>query len=560
MKKLFLILLVALSVFGLSSIILKADVIAEDDDQFSVKWTLNNAEISYHGFFVPNWTAFFDHNFPIEKNAETGWNSAAYTFFIYTNQLYDRYQAQYLSDHDFDLDDYDIQSVELVVPLSIYRYGSYYQLSADAFECNLPFTVRQSYRLDPRGKLVPCQELVFTIDPFEVGLEILTIAFYYENGSLNDYAAIMVPEFYMSFAESGFTSLIDVGIVYDDLPVLQDRQYVLMDSLDVKDALNDVYTMTFSDFPYTYSFDIALPSVVTDHEFDEKNFAFGSDEDSRYLFFSSVVSDKPFYLNFFTDNFWTEDLVIFDLLEMTWVDLYKINTLGIVQDEGNGIAALYMFLPDATDYVLNARISYEYRTKSFLFGYSSWEHVEKNYIAFDDDDFLNQNMTEIDPPEWILWVNFLQYFAMDLLNWYDEATISEVALNLLPQNVITTYISDFDGSMYDLEDFTYFRIVLDQFRDVFYQGFDIRDIQVMELTYLRSGVLLTVTQENINLLVNEWQTDAVSFPDLFPLVGGALARTGSILSLGLGAAVFVLVIVGVSKFYHWMKRPKYGRV
>jgi len=319
-------------------------------------------------------------------------------------------------------------------------------------------------------------------------------------------------------------------------------------SIELLDSQTNSYKITYIDGLYTHNFTFSFPLEINSADINAGKLVL-------YHF-------DPYY-SFMTFTLNEDKIYQFDLKTMMFNELNKLKTVGFVAKEDLDVAALYIFLPKTFDYLFSIEMNYEYRIKDFFTGYEDWNYVRKTYNAFNDDNdgwFSDFNYTEVNPPRWYLLGLLIPYFVGDVANIYNEQTIQKMEVHNLPQDVSDRYLEYFGDDSSELNNYYYYRINLGQFRTVTSVGFDITNVVILDLSFLKNGEIITIPDNLIDEDIEDYIESNLSLPDYITYVTNVIdsgsEAISSILKYGGVILTTGLIIFVIYKFATLTQKPK----
>lgn len=334
-----------------------------------------------------------------------------------------------------------------------------------------------------------------------------------------------IPSGYVNYYNENGYMKFKYSIMY---PAINDYQHNIT-SMELIDSLNNIYRFFYKDGTVTKNIVIQLPNFIT-AETNINNFLLEFNEEFDLLYY-------------FSKN----HTYVIDINNSTYEEITKFKTVGFVQKEPSDVAVLYMFLPKTADYLISVDLQYKYRLKDFFWGYGDWLFERKvyNYLNDDNQDWFDKSITEIDPPLYMLYLFHTLYFILDHVDTYNQETIQSFSFQDLPTDVKSKYIERFSDSPEEFTQFTYFKIVLGQFRTFTSVGFDISDMVIIELTYLENGEYITLSREMIDQKIEDFVESNPTFDEILDwVIDGMKPITDLIESkfAKIGSVLFTVVI------------------
>lgn len=554
------------------SLTVNAQIIGYDENGFSSIFQTSKREIYLDGEEIADTEYFVDPNFeiPLDSLGNSMYGIEDYSITLDLQSMYNRYKDIYddFSGYNIDLALYEPVSVRMTW-IFHYDLASFMTL-LDTEYLSLEFDMLDEYELirinDSSFKLVADLDVSDWEWGVYLGHTTYDIGFSFSIYDLFSYEMIVEkPSFLITFfeidEETGSVPSTDVDCLndYTLLPSLVDQTFIEIQSIEVIDEIFNVYEFGFYLFPYTYYFRLALPEELLDFdELDPSRFAYGYEATHRMLYYQPDPDLSPDPTVDFDEN-----MFAFDLTLGVYNHFYTVQTVGFTCHEANSVASLYMFLPKTIDYLISIELSYIYRLK-YLIGYSDWIMCRNSFYTYNQDPEENVwlNYSEIDPPRWVLLALIFPYFIGDWADIYNDHEIEQFTSGELPVDVRSSYLEEFDGSVYDLDDFYYYRIILGQYRDLFSIGFDISNVVILNLSYIKDGVIVSVPQENIQQKIEDWVETNPSIIEIITDTADTLFDSVLSTTLGkivAGVGVLVLVYFGIMA-YSALKKAGYQRL
>ena len=110
------------------------------------------------------------------------------------------------------------------------------------------------------------------------------------------------------------------------------------------------------------------------------------------------------------------------------------------------------------------------------------------------------------------------YFLADAADIYNEQTIQKMDVHDLPQDVSDRYLEYFGDDSSELNNYYYYRINLGQFRTLTSVGFDITNVVILDLSFLKNGEIITLPDELIDEDIEEYIESNLSLPEYITYV------------------------------------------
>lgn len=205
----------------------------------------------------------------------------------------------------------------------------------------------------------------------------------------------------------------------------------------------------------------------------------------------------------------------FNLDTLEYKKFDKLKTVGFTSAGDNNQAYLTMFLPKTTDLLLSVDLTYQYRLKELFLGYQDWEIVNKVYNYYENPDgFFGQEVSMTEINSYRRDYVYMPFVALirDMTDYYDDQTIQRISFTNMDQSIKEQFLEYFDVNTDSFSNYTYWQISLGQFRTITSVGFDIKDMTIIELTYMTDGDIYTFDFEEIDQEISDYETNN---PDVF---------------------------------------------
>jgi len=280
--------------------------------------------------------------------------------------------------------------------------------------------------------------------------------------------------------------------------------YEQIESIELVNAQARAYRFMFSKSSIYYDFDLIVPEEIDlqDESFISEQFAFLTDSDgNRILVYQPDLSLLPMLQE---DNI-SSGMIAINLTQEDYRIFGTIELNAIPNMEENQVAYLYLFLPMYVEDISLIDVHYDFQITGLLnIIERPWVSAHKVIVHTEYND-----TTEIDPPSWWLIFGVIPYFVADILNWYDIETVQLISSSEVPGSVTDRYESQIGGSIFDYEDFVFYKVVLDQFNYTLFGSANISDIVITKIVYEELGQTFTIPYELIDQINGEYEAPSI---------------------------------------------------